>query len=131
MATKENLLKPAALALGTIILFASLSGRAYATTYSFTTIDVSGATSTSAYGINDSGQIVGTTNFSSHSFLDTAGSFTTIDVPGASSTSAFGINNSGEIVGSTRFRDPRSSILRASTRISLSAAAGSVPRPVV
>src|SRR5437899_12850727 len=105
MATKEHSLKSslelAALALGIIILFASLSVRAHATTYSFTTIDVSGATSTSAYGINDPGQIVGTSNFS-HGFLDTAGSFTTIDVPGASSTSAFGIMNSVRIVA----RDP-------------------------
>ena len=71
--------------------------RAQATTYSFTTIDVPGATSTFAYGINDAGQIVGTSG--GHGFLDTAGRFTPIDVPGAFSTSAYGINDSGQIVG--------------------------------
>jgi probable HAF family extracellular repeat protein len=69
---------------------------------SFTTIDVPGAVFTNAYGINDSGQIVGrfgdaTGNF--HGFLDTDGSFTTIDVPGAMMTNAYGINDSGQIVG--------------------------------
>jgi uncharacterized membrane protein len=103
MATKKHPLKwslgLATLALGTITLFASLTGRAHATIYSFTTIDVPGATSTSAYGINDSGQIVGSYNNNSHGFLDTAGTFTTIDVPGAFITVASGINNSSQIVG--------------------------------
>jgi probable HAF family extracellular repeat protein len=72
---------------------------------SFTTIDVPGATSTSAFGINDSGQIMGIffdTTGTSHGFLlDTSGSITTIDVPGASGRETFarGINNSGQIVG--------------------------------
>src|SRR5215471_16627464 len=71
--------------------------------YSFTTIDVPGALSTNANGINDSGQIVGSfwDGLNGHGFfLDVDGSFTTIDVPGASSTGASGINNSGQIVGS-------------------------------
>jgi hypothetical protein len=39
-------------------------GTAFADTiYSFTTIDVPGATQTEAFGINDSGQIVGSPNF--------------------------------------------------------------------
>src|SRR5205085_2168968 len=67
----------------------------------FAAIDVPGAISTQALGINDAGLIVG--NFSDgttvHGFLDAAGSFTTIDVPGASSTIANGINDAGQIVG--------------------------------
>jgi uncharacterized membrane protein len=77
--------------------------------YSFTTFNAPGATGfgTSAFGINDSGQIVGSFfsagNTTTHGFVDTGGSFNTIDVPGASSTAAYGINNSGQIVG--WFRD--------------------------
>jgi len=66
------------------------------TIYSFTTIDVPSATMTNAFGINNSGQIVGVS--SSRGFLYT-GSFTTIDVPGANSTNAYGINSSGQIAG--------------------------------
>jgi probable HAF family extracellular repeat protein len=57
---------------------------------------------TEAFGINDSGQIVGLflDGTGPHGFLYTAGIFTTIDNPSATSdTVAFGINNSGQIVG--------------------------------
>jgi len=55
--------------------------------YSFTTIDTPGVSSTSAFGINASGQIVGifVDALGGHGFLDTGGSFTTIDVPGSTS----------------------------------------------
>jgi uncharacterized membrane protein len=68
---------------------------------SFTTIDVPGATRTAAYGINNSGQIVGWFRdaLGDHVFLDTGGSFTTINAPGATNTYAYGINDSGQIVG--------------------------------
>ena len=64
---------------------------------SITTVDVPGAISTDAYGINDLGQIVGW--FDGQGFLDVGGSFTTINVPGAFSDGAYGINNAGQIVG--------------------------------
>ncbi|MBV8845636.1 MAG: hypothetical protein JO307_22755 [Bryobacterales bacterium] len=72
--------------------------------YSFTTIDVPGASETFAGGINNSGQIVGSFNvfgtLMTHGFLDINGSFTTIDFPGATgATNAYGINNTGQIVG--------------------------------
>src|SRR5438876_3542937 len=53
---------------------------------SFTTIDVPGAFSTSALGINSKGDIVGEyTNLTgNHGFLLSSGAFTTIEVPGAS-----------------------------------------------
>jgi probable HAF family extracellular repeat protein len=71
--------------------------------YSFTTLDVPGASVTQASGVNSSGQIVG--DFVddafglTHGFLYSDGSFTTIDVPGASRTIAEGINVSGQIAG--------------------------------
>ena len=81
----------------------------------FTTIDVPGADTfeTEAWGIDDSGQIVGafTTyvrrpdgyfDIRTHGFLDTGGVFTTIDVPGAVLTQAIGINTTGQIVGAFR-----------------------------
>jgi len=57
-----------------------------------------------AYGINATGQIVGTYDDSSsrsHGFLYSGGSYTTIDDPlGVGTTNATGINNAGQIVGS-------------------------------
>ena len=75
------------------------------------TIDVPGALSTQAFGINPRGDIVGfysATGFTAHGFLFHGGTFTAIDVPGAScppffpcaSTVALGINPNGDIVGS-------------------------------
>jgi probable HAF family extracellular repeat protein len=60
-----------------------------------------GATASAAYGINDSGAIVGFYKDSSgvtHGFLLKGKTYTTLDVPGASSTVALGINNGGSIV---------------------------------
>jgi uncharacterized membrane protein len=71
---------------------------ALATAFTFTTIDVPGVP-TSATGINDTGQIVGTFFGGTHGYLLSGGTFTTIDVPGASFTSARGINGPGQIVG--------------------------------
>jgi hypothetical protein len=68
----------------------------------FTTIDVPGAISTNANGINGRGEIVGIyidNNNVQHGFLLVDGAFITIDFPGASSTQLTGINRRGEIVG--------------------------------
>jgi uncharacterized membrane protein len=68
----------------------------------FTTIDYPGAAATLAWGINDSGLIVGDyidTKNVEHGFLDNAGVFTAIDYSGASGTAALGINSAGDIVG--------------------------------
>jgi len=75
--------------------------------FGFTTIDVPGALSTSASGINARGDIVGgytDRNGRSHGYLLRDGEFTTIDFPGAAGTvvagtDARGIGPSGEIVG--------------------------------
>jgi len=70
----------------------------------YTTIDVPGSTGTIAYGINNSGEIVGEYfvggGVTPHGFLYSEGIFTPLDVPGAISTYASGINDAGEIVGS-------------------------------
>jgi uncharacterized membrane protein len=68
----------------------------------FTTIDVPGAISTNALGINPRGDIVGgygDTSINFHGFLLSKGKFTTIDVPGAVQTEAIGNNPQGDIVG--------------------------------
>jgi hypothetical protein len=75
-------------------LLAALPGPAQAQ-YDFTTLDVPGAASTFALGINDAGQIVGSYSDGArdHGFLlDTDGSYTTLDAPGAIHTYAYGIN---------------------------------------
>jgi probable HAF family extracellular repeat protein len=96
-------------------LLAGLASVAFANTISFTNIDYPAATETAAFGINDSGQIVGTyndapagtcaptdaVNCGNLGFLYSAGTFTTLSDPlGAEGTLAYGINNSGKIVGS-------------------------------
>src|SRR5437016_819095 len=82
----------------------ALSSTSWAVSYTFTQIDVPGASLTRAQGINDAGQIVGTFSNSpgvEHGFLDTGGIFTQIDVPFAGTLNTFpsGINNAGRIVG--------------------------------
>jgi PEP-CTERM motif len=68
--------------------------------YTFTSIDLPGATITFATGINNGGQIVGSYfDATYHGFLDSGGRFTSINVPGATDTYLTGINNGGQIVG--------------------------------
>jgi hypothetical protein len=71
--------------------------------FTFITIDVPGATSTEASGINEPSQIVGDyldAGGAEHGFALVRGpTFITIDVPGATSTEASGINARGQIVG--------------------------------
>ncbi len=73
-----------------------------AVTPELTRIEVPGARETLAYGINNSGQIVGEYYDAAggrHGFLLSDGSYTTLDVPGARVTIAHGINDTGQIVG--------------------------------
>src|SRR6266540_290791 len=88
--------------LGLALLFAiCMFSSGFAHDHGFTTIDVPGASSTEAFGINPEGNIVGSYLNAAglHGFLLSKGAFTTIDVPGASGTAAFGINPQGDIVG--------------------------------
>jgi probable HAF family extracellular repeat protein len=70
-------------------------------TYTYTILADPAATSTTPFGINDVGQIVGSITgpgFDS-AFLYSGGSFTSFAVPGANYTNAYGINDAGQIVG--------------------------------
>ena len=69
--------------------------------YAFSSIDIPGATSTIARGINGVGRIVGSfvDNNGTHGFLYNNGTLSTIDFPGSTWTIATGINNVGQIVG--------------------------------
>ena len=75
-----------------------------AAAYSFTSVDYPGAAWTTAWKINDSGQVVGQyldTSGTRHGFLLSGGTYTTIDCPSpyTAGSGAFGINNLGQIVG--------------------------------
>ena len=72
-----------------------------ARSFTFTSVDPPGSTSTDAMGVNSSGQVIGgyTNASGGHGFLMKAGAFSSIDFPGASDTSASGINDTGQIVG--------------------------------
>lgn len=68
----------------------------------YTPLKAPGAKRTVAWGINDSGIIVGHYQKEGerpHGFLYSGGNFITVDVPGAHDTTLTGINNSGVIVG--------------------------------
>ena len=69
----------------------------------YTTIAPPGARSSTAFGINARGDVVGSfvdQSFVQHGFLLSNGDFTVIDFPGARATIARGISPDGEIVGS-------------------------------
>jgi probable HAF family extracellular repeat protein len=68
----------------------------------YTPLDVPGSISTDAYGINNSGQIVGEyrdAQYKAHGFLLSDGIYIPLDFPGSTFTYAAGINDSGQIVG--------------------------------
>ncbi len=69
--------------------------------FTFASIDVPGASSTTAHGIDGLGRIVGSfvDTGGTHGFLYANGSFSTIDFPGSPWTVARGINSLGQIVG--------------------------------
>ena len=83
------------------ITLARQNPSAGAEAFVLSSIEVPGSTSTTARGINNLGQIVGSFVDSSgtHAFLFNNGRFSTIDVPGSTWTIATGINNIGQIIG--------------------------------
>jgi probable HAF family extracellular repeat protein len=86
--------------LGFSVLLVTAPAPAFALPYTFTLLDVPGATDTRAFGLNDRLQIVGDySNTSGHGFLYAEGTFTALNAPGAGQTDAFGINRAGQIVG--------------------------------
>lgn len=73
-----------------------------ADSYTFSVIELHGATETVANGINMLGRVVGyyQNDTGTHGFLlEPDGALVTIDFPGARWTAAFGVNNAGQIVG--------------------------------
>jgi hypothetical protein len=72
-----------------------------------TTLDFPGASDTIAYGINESGTVVGYWDLldpngnllAFHGFKWQDGAFTQVDFPGAVDTAVFGINARGDLVG--------------------------------
>lgn len=72
-------------------------------TFRFTSLEVPGATSTVAQGINAAGQVVGwyytAADDRVHGFVTKGTGFTTIDYPGALHTDVRGIGPNGELVG--------------------------------
>lgn len=89
------------LALSLFSLSSGAVADAPAATYSFTTLDVPGATSTYPASINASGQVAGYyfDGAGSHGFIYSNGTFTTLDVPGATWTNLSSINDSGQVAG--------------------------------
>src|SRR5713101_5207879 len=85
----------------TLSLLLGVPAKALAQGGGFTSIDVPGAQETIADGINDAGDIVGSTLRDGYNrgFLRRDGQFAFIDYPVSIYTAAFGINNSGDIVG--------------------------------
>jgi uncharacterized membrane protein len=68
----------------------------------YTTLNIPGAVTSTALGINDQGAIVGaftTSTTDDRGFLLFQGQFTHFNFPGAESTEAVDINNNGQIVG--------------------------------
>ncbi len=68
----------------------------------FTTIDFPGAASTTPWGINTRGDIVGlytNADKSTHGFLLSGGQYSTVDFPGASGSELYGLNPAGDVVG--------------------------------
>ena len=66
------------------------------------TIDPPGSLGTTVYGLNSSGDLVGSfdDNHGTHCFLLSGGVYTTIDVQDSSTTYCTGINDLGQLVGS-------------------------------
>jgi probable HAF family extracellular repeat protein len=70
--------------------------------FTFSVLDVPGASATSAYSINNLGQVVGAytdAGGKNHGFLLSNGAYSTLDVPGATGTVARRINDSGQVAG--------------------------------
>lgn len=103
-----------ALAVG---LLAGASRSDAAMIYDFTILDVPGATSTVATGINDVGQIVGnyTDASGNHGFVKAGSVYTPLDQPGE----VGGVNNAGQIVGVTSDGGLTSSFLKDGTSYTL------------
>jgi hypothetical protein len=99
-------INPAGVMVGFYLEYPGTGGELYhgflVTNGAFTRFDFPGAISTLPFGINASGEIMGSyidTDGTWHGFLIRDAAFTTIDPPDSVMTFASGINSSGDIVG--------------------------------
>ena len=95
-------MRKASTALIALFLVLGALSTAYATNYTYAALSYPGALYTYAYGINDTGTIVGQyidTSGNKHSFSLSGTTYTSLTYPGANFTEADGINNAGTIVG--------------------------------
>ncbi len=102
----------------------------------FTTIQIPGSISDEAFGINDVGQIVGSSNLpvGNNGFLFIGGRLTTLPVPaGGAFVQAFSINDKGQIVGN--FVDAKGKsqgyVLTGETFVTLQVPESETPHPKV
>src|SRR5690348_8729868 len=80
------------------------AGQTPTNSYTFVPLGHLGGGHTRAYGLNDSGQVVGcsdTALLNSHAFLWQSGAMTDLGTLGGSNSVAYGINNSGYVVGAS------------------------------
>jgi len=103
--TRINGINDSGQIVGTFVDYANGTPDTHAFLYasgSFSSLNYPGAQETFAYGINDSGQVVGWYEDGTgreHAFLYSSGTFTSFNYPGAT-TYAYGLNDMGDIVGS-------------------------------
>ena len=89
--------------IGMCFILSAFGIEAQAQEREYSTIAPPGARSSTAFGINARGDVVGTfvdQSFVQHGFLLRKGEFTVIDFPGARGTIARGISPRGDIIGS-------------------------------
>jgi len=86
-----------------VVISALVVSSGHAEMYTITDLGTLGGTTSSAYGINDSGQVVGSSSITggtaTHAFLYDAGGMTDLGTLGGTYTTAQGINDSGQVVG--------------------------------
>ncbi len=89
-------------------VFSLLSGPGWGQqpTYQLTDLGTLGGTASTAYGINSSGEVVGSSltagNAATHAYVYTQGTITDLGTLGGSTSEAFAINDNGQIVGYAR-----------------------------
>jgi hypothetical protein len=79
------------------------AGRPPDATYTYTPVDVPGATSTAVWGVNTAGRVAGSYWLSQtgpgFGLITSGGAFTAVQAPGARFTNFYGLNDAGQAVG--------------------------------
>src|SRR5450631_3693211 len=97
--------KRSMLSVGFLCLLLPLAARGQ-TKYNVRDLGTLGGSNSTAYGINDFGQVVGQSNISGdatgHAFLYSGGHMLDL-TPGGSNSAAYGINDFGQVIGQSNF----------------------------